>query len=443
MKVAVIGGGVSGLSAAIYARAQGHKPTIYEKQERVGGRIWERKINGYTLEMGPSMITELWVFDELFKTAGKANPLSFRETSQFGFCIDQMLKVSRSDFTSLLDEHDKKLLAIMMRSYGKALPTVRSTLLSRPMQNIFDLMGLSRLALSLNIFKPLRKAVQTFHSQELKGLLSSYPAYTEKLIKNADSSSLFAPMMMLIDGIYYPEGGVIEIVKQMHKTCMEMGIEIHCKEEAKRLRAEKNRIIVNETSYDHCIAAVDYSQAQKMLGRGVEHTAAHAYFAVALGTKHLDLAHHSFILPKDYESGHEMIDNGKLPENFLIYASYTEREKPSLFLVTVLPSNQKIDYTAQKQQIAETMIRQFQKKTGLSVEIHAQEIMAPDDQEQAFGSLGGSVFGLSGAYNSFGFRPKNRDPKIKNLSYAGSTVQPGNGVPLAIRSGMFAAQMIG
>ena len=443
MKIAVIGGGVAGLSAAIHARAKGHEVSLYEKQNRVGGRIRESRKNGYTFEMGPSMITELWVFDELFKTAGKPNPLRFRETPDFGFCIDQFIKVTRGNFNSLLDDHDRNHLDTMMARFEKALPVIRNTVLSHPITGLFDLMGVSRLALIAKVLRPLNKSVRIFHSGELKGLLSTYPAYTEKMIQEADSSALFAPMMMLIDGIYYPEGGIYRIVEEMHTACLEMDVKIHCNQEVKSIRAEKSKILLEESSFDHCIAAVDYSQTQKMLGRPTEHTAAHAYFAVCLGTDKLDLPHHSFIISKDYEREHSRIDGGILPNDYIIYACYTEREKPTLFLVSVLPSSQKIDYTSQKVQIAETMIRQFQEKTNLTVQVHEKEIMTPDDQEQWFGSLGGSVFGLSGKYNRFGFRPKNRDPKIPNLTYAGSTVQPGNGVPLAIRSGMFAAGMIG
>ena len=442
MNVAVIGGGVAGLSAAMHSRAQGHDVTLFEKHESVGGRIWECRKNGYTFEMGPSMITELWVFDELFKIAGKENPLTFSETPDFGFCIHQMLKVNRTGFRSVLDDHDRQLLETMMARFEKALPIIRKTVLDHPITGIFDLMGVSRLALIAHVFKPLSTAVRAFHSRELKGLLSTYPAYTEKLIKDADSAALFAPMMMLIDGIYYPEGGIYRIVEEMYTACLEMGVSVLCNREVKTIKPEKNRIILDGSSYDHCIAAVDYSLAQNMLGRTAEHTAAHAYFAVCLGTDKLDLPHHSFIIPEDYETGHRRIDDGKLPDSFLIYACYTEQEKPSLFLVTVLPSSQKINYSIHKHEIAETMIRQFQEKTKINLQVHAEEIMAPDDQEQMFGSLGGSVFGLSGKYNRFGFRPKNRDPGIHNLTYAGSTVQPGNGVPLAIRSGMFAARMI-
>ncbi len=443
MKVAVIGGGVAGLSAAIHARARGHEVSLYEKQERVGGRIWESTQNGYTFEMGPSMITELWVFDELFETVGKPNPLTFSETPDFGFSIDQMLRVSRTGFRSVLDDHDRQMLDKMMARFQKALPIIRNTVLSRPITGMFDLMSVSRLALTARVFRPLSKAVRPFHSGELRGLLSTYPAYTEKLIKDADSASLFAPMMMLIDGIYYPEGGIYRIVEEMDAACREMGVEVHCNRKVNTIRPQNDKIMLDESAFDHCIAAVDYSLAQTMLCRAAGHTAAHAYFAVCLGTDKLDLPHHSFLIPEDYDEVHRRVDNGKLPDTFLIYACYTEREKPSLFLVTVLPSTQQIDYHRRKDEIAEKMIRQFREKTALTPQIHAKEIMAPDDQEQRFGSLGGSVFGLSGKYNRFGFRPPNRDPEVRNLTYAGSTVQPGNGVPLAIRSGMFAAGMIG
>ncbi|MDY7029260.1 MAG: NAD(P)/FAD-dependent oxidoreductase [Spirochaetota bacterium] len=426
----------------MYSRAQGHDVTLYEKHESVGGRIWGSRKNGNTFEMGPSMITELWVFDELFKVAGKTNPLTFSETPDFGFCIDQLLAVNITGFRSFLDEHDRKLLTTMISRFEKALPIIRNTVLDHPITGVFDLMGVSRLALTARVFRPLSTAVRAFHSRELEGLLSTYPAYTEKLIKDADSAALFAPMMMLIDGIYYSEGGIYRIVEEMYTACLEMGVKGHRNREVKTIRPEKNRIILNDSSFDHCIAAVDYSLTQNMLGRTAEHTAAHAYFAVCLGTDKLDIPHLSFIIPEDYEKGHRRIDDGKLPDSFLIYTCYTEREKPSLFLVTVPPSTQRIDYRARKQAIADKMIRQFQEKTKINLQVHAQEIMAPDDQEQRFGSLGGSVFGLSGKYNRFGFRPKNRDPKIRSLTYAGgSTVQPGNGVPLAIRSGMFAARI--
>lgn len=39
-KVAVVGGGISGLTAAFYLYKKGYNVTIYEKENRIGGRIW-------------------------------------------------------------------------------------------------------------------------------------------------------------------------------------------------------------------------------------------------------------------------------------------------------------------------------------------------------------------------------------------------------------------
>jgi len=53
--VAVIGAGVSGLSAAAYLSAAGHQVQVFEKNATAGGRARQLKTdNGYTFDMGPA-----------------------------------------------------------------------------------------------------------------------------------------------------------------------------------------------------------------------------------------------------------------------------------------------------------------------------------------------------------------------------------------------------
>lgn len=50
--IVIIGAGVSGLIAALQLEAYGYKPTIYEGDTRVGGRVQSDEVNGYVLDRG-------------------------------------------------------------------------------------------------------------------------------------------------------------------------------------------------------------------------------------------------------------------------------------------------------------------------------------------------------------------------------------------------------
>ena len=54
-KIAVIGSGFAGLSAAAYLSADGHVVHVFEKNDQPGGRARQLKTdNGYIFDMGPS-----------------------------------------------------------------------------------------------------------------------------------------------------------------------------------------------------------------------------------------------------------------------------------------------------------------------------------------------------------------------------------------------------
>src|SRR5271165_3063284 len=71
-KVAVIGAGLGGLSAAIHLRAAGYPVTIYEANHHVGGRANRIEQDGFLFDTGPSLLNYPWVFEDLFRTAGRS-----------------------------------------------------------------------------------------------------------------------------------------------------------------------------------------------------------------------------------------------------------------------------------------------------------------------------------------------------------------------------------
>src|SRR5216110_3920059 len=56
--VAIIGGGITGLTAAFYLKRKGVPVTVYESSGRVGGVIQSLRKDGYIAEFGPNTILE-------------------------------------------------------------------------------------------------------------------------------------------------------------------------------------------------------------------------------------------------------------------------------------------------------------------------------------------------------------------------------------------------
>jgi hypothetical protein len=57
LDVAVVGAGASGLTAAHYLKKQGHTVTIFEQNDRVGGKVYSYKIDDITIELGGLLVT--------------------------------------------------------------------------------------------------------------------------------------------------------------------------------------------------------------------------------------------------------------------------------------------------------------------------------------------------------------------------------------------------
>ncbi|MEJ7474768.1 FAD-dependent oxidoreductase, partial [Staphylococcus saprophyticus] len=71
MNIAVIGAGVTGLAAAARLASQGNRVTIFEKNNRIGGRMSQFTKDGFTFDMGPSIVMIPEVYRAVFEECGK------------------------------------------------------------------------------------------------------------------------------------------------------------------------------------------------------------------------------------------------------------------------------------------------------------------------------------------------------------------------------------
>ena len=67
MNSVVIGSGFGGIAAALRLKAKGHKVTLIEKHQDLGGRARVFKKNGFIYDGGPTVITAPYLINELFE----------------------------------------------------------------------------------------------------------------------------------------------------------------------------------------------------------------------------------------------------------------------------------------------------------------------------------------------------------------------------------------
>jgi oxygen-dependent protoporphyrinogen oxidase len=86
--IAVLGGGIAGLSAAWYLQKAGAAPTVFEASDRFGGKMITREVEGCLLEGGPdSLLTEKpWALD-LCRELGLEKDLLSSNDDQRSFSI--------------------------------------------------------------------------------------------------------------------------------------------------------------------------------------------------------------------------------------------------------------------------------------------------------------------------------------------------------------------
>ncbi len=75
-KAIVIGSGIGGLATALRLQSMGFSTTVLEKLDGPGGRAYTKKVDGFTFDMGPTVLTVPHFIEELFALEpGKAGLL--------------------------------------------------------------------------------------------------------------------------------------------------------------------------------------------------------------------------------------------------------------------------------------------------------------------------------------------------------------------------------
>ena len=483
-KIAIIGSGFSGLSAAAYLSAEGHDVHVFEKNEQPGGRARQLKTgNGYVFDMGPSWYWMPGVFEKFFTDFGYRIPdlydLKLLDPSfeiVFGekdvMSVPAAFKKLCDLFESIETGSAEQLKKFMVEAKYK-YQTGMDSLVYKPGLSIMEFVNAKVIkgAIRLQIFSSFSKHVRKYFSHPKLIALMEFPVLFLGAMPQ-DTPALYSLMNYagLKLGTWYPIGGFGKVVEAMVHVAKKKGATFHFSAAVEKLEIKNNlvnEILVNDKciQFDAVVAAADYHHVENKLLPAEYKNYDEKYwdrktlapscliFFLGINKKIKSLTHHTLFFDEELlQHSKEIYKDPKWPTKPLFYVCCPSKSDDSvappghenLFLLMPLASGLN-DSEALREKYFNLIMQRLEKQTGEDIIpfIDYKKSYCINDFVVDYNSYKGNAYGLANTLMQTAIlKPKIRNKKIKNLFYAGQLTVPGPGVPPSIISGKIAAQQL-
>lgn len=480
-KIAIIGSGFSGLSAAAYSAKLGHDVHVFEKNSSIGGRARSFQTeNGYTFDMGPSwywmpdIIENFFAdFDRKVSSYYQLVPLD----PQFEMVFSDGLMAIPQDYEAmktLFEETEKgagKKLDEFMKDAKFKYEVGMKDYVTKPCNSWLEFVSLKimKSAFSLDLLTDFHNFVRKYFSNPKLITLMEFPV----IFLGAAPKDIPALYSLMNYGGYklgtwYPIGGFIKIIESMHEIGLEYGVTFHQNSDVQQIvinNKKANALIVNgETiEFDSIIASSDYEHTEsKLLPKEYRNydedywekkTFAPSCLIFYLGIKEKipNLKHHTLFFENDLDlHTTEIYDDKKWPSKPLFYVccpSKTDKNVApenceNVFLLMPIATGI-VDSETEREKYFLEMISRLEKHSNtknLISKIEYKRSYCIDDFKQDYNAYAGNAYGLANTLSQTAvLKPSLRNKKVKNLFYTGQLTVPGPGVPPSIISGKIAA----
>jgi len=487
-KVSVIGAGVAGLASACRLQASGYEVTVYEKNAIPGGKMHQIKKDGYTYDVGPTLVMMPEVYEDVFKFANK-NPEDYitmhrlepmysvyfdRETlahydvSSDLVKLNAMLEARRPQAAQGFYQY----LSEIYKRYQVAL----NHFIRRPFRSYRDIYNpfMLKQAYKLKTFGSAEKMMNKYiKDRDIAQMFSFQTLYIGVSPQKGPSLYNIIPMIELLYGVWTIKGGMHAMARGMEQLLKDLGGSVKYNQTVEEILIDNKQtqgIKVNGQTIksDYVVSNADFPYTMKHLihdakAKGkytdknidnMDYSCSCLIFYWGMD-KSYDLPMHTFIVSKDLDTNLKQIFNGEFIDDASIYLSIPSKgdsdmapkDKDGFYVLIPVSELSTVKYAYDDTVIdayKENALKKIERLPGcdnVRSEIVSESIYTPYDFKEKFNAYNGATFGLQPTLRqSNHWRPQAKSKTVEGLYFTGSSTHPGAGVPIVLESGKICAE---
>jgi len=502
LRVVVVGGGLAGLSSACVAAARGHRVTLLDKNDWVGGKAAVHRAEGYRFDMGPTIVTLPSVLKRVFAEAGKemsdyldmipldpqwrcffdGDAKSGVENSVLDLVPDvEAMKRNLRDFTGgdVSGAGYERFIGLSKQLHGvsdrfffwRSVGGLRDTMEVGGAFSAAVLKDVLSLRMGKSVASVVRSHVPDHRVAQMMDHFTQYVGSSPYLSPAVLCSIAH---MQTDEGIWYPMGGTRAVPEALTKLAGELGVEIRTGVDVLRIEQADRRVhhvvtasgetIPCDAVISNCDSVRTYRELlkdtpqSKAFDKKGKYEAACSGVVLYLGLdRRFDqLLHHNFVFSRDAEEEFDFIyRKGQPAPDPTAYVCAPAVSEPAvapeggeaLYILVhtpyLRPGHNWQEMLPEYREVILDKLESTAGMSGLRDSIRYEASLTPEGIHNRYRVLNGAIYGLASHGKYVGaFKPGNRRRDVKGLYLAGGAAHLGPGMPMVLMSGWIAADSL-
>ena len=479
--VAIVGGGIGGLSTACYLADAGIDVTLLEQHDDLGGVAGSVDIDGFRFDTGPSWYLMPDVFERFFESFG----VSVEEAYDLER-LDPSYRILWKDGDRLDVPADPDALAPKLEAYEDGAADAFRDYLNHA-EWVHDLAmdrfvypyrsGLAdwldsdvlRSVQAIPLLRPMDRHVRQYvEHPKLRQLLEYKLVFLGGSPYNTPALYTLMGHVDFNQGVYHPMGGMQSLVDALADQAERLGVTIETGTPVTRLDACNDDVrLSTETgtrTAGRVVANAPPAHVERTLLPPAQRDHDDRYwenrtygpsaYLLNLGVEGdvEPLRHHTLVLPPDWDHHFEQIfEEPGWPSDPDYYvhvpsrtdASFAPEGHHSVFVLVPIAPGLK-DGSARRAWMRDKVLDDLAERgVDLRGRITVERDACVSDFAARFGQPKGNALGLAHTLRQTGpLRPSHRAANAPGLYYVGGDTTPGVGVPICLISGEHAATAV-